>query len=90
MAKNKNTKPTPKETDSMYVLKLVLYLVLGSQLVRVTKGSSTFPLPVGLALGLLFTSRDRFRIDRKIEYALLIVAAFVAFWLPFGLEIAIR
>jgi hypothetical protein len=32
-------------------------------------------LPIGLILGIIFSAHDHFRIDRKIEYAVLLVAA---------------
>lgn len=83
MAKNTN-----QELDSVYVLKLVLYLVLGSQWLRIIPSSGTeFALPVGAILGLLFIAHDHFKIDRKVEYAVLVIAAFVGFWLPMGLEL---
>lgn len=83
MAKNKN-----QELDSVYVLKLVLYLVLGSQWLRViTPDETTFPIPVGALLGLLFVTHEHFQIDRKVEYAILLVSMFIGFWLPMGLEL---
>ena len=88
--KKSKRKSAPKELDSVYVLKLALYMVLGSQWLRITKGSMQIPIPVGLILGLLFASHEHFRIDRKMEYALLLIVAFIAFWLPLGLEIAIK
>jgi hypothetical protein len=76
-----------KEVDSVYFLKLVFYLILGSFWVRIMYHGHQIPLPVGLVVGLFFTSRDRFQIDRKIEYAILLVAMFIGFWLPLGLNI---
>lgn len=77
-----------QETDSTYILKLVLYLVIGSQWLRIiTKTGTEIPLPVGALVGLLFAAHDHFQIDRKIEYAVLIVAMFVGFWLPIGLQL---
>lgn len=89
MGKNKKQAKSLKETDSTYFLKMVVYLVLGSQWLRLTKASFSLPLPLGLLIGLMFSSKDRFRIDRKIEYVLLLVAAFVGFWLPIGLQVSI-
>jgi len=77
------------ESDSVYILKLVLYLILGAQWVRITKGSVTVPIPYGAIIGLVFAGHDHFKIDRKIEYALLLVSMFVGFWLPIGLEIVL-
>ncbi|CAN5407237.1 hypothetical protein BH10PAT3_BH10PAT3_7280 [soil metagenome] len=89
-AKKKRAIKATQELDSVYILKLVLYLIIGAQWVRVTKGSTQYPVPVGFILGLLFASHDHFQIDRKIEYALLVLAMFIAFWLPLGLEIVIK
>jgi len=44
-------------------------------------------LPVGLIVGVLFSSHEHFQIDRKIEYAVLVVAALVGLMIPFGLFI---
>ena len=76
-----------KESDSTYILKLVIYLILGAQWLRIENLSEgwSFPLPLGLLLGLWVASHDHFQIDRKIEYALLLVSAFIAFWLPIGI-----
>lgn len=79
-----------QELDSVYILKLVMYLILGSQWVRITKSGFQLPLPYGFMVGLLFARHDHFQIDRKIEYALLLVAMFIGFWLPIGYEIVIR
>jgi ABC-type dipeptide/oligopeptide/nickel transport system permease component len=88
--KSRSLKKNEQEMDSTYLLKLVLYMIIGSQWVRITKGSTQFPLPVGLVIGILFAMHDHFQIDRKVEYALLLASTFVAFWLPLGLEIAIK
>lgn len=76
-----------KETDGVYFLKLVLYLIAGSFWVRVVTSDMQIPFPIGLVVGLLFVQVERFRIDRKIEYALLLVAMFIGFWLPIGIDI---
>lgn len=78
-----------RETDSAYFLKLVIYLVLGSFWVKLLKDATQIPLPIGFLVGLLISKHDKFQIDRKIEYALLLVAMFVGFWLPLGLYIAL-
>ena len=81
MARRKN-----KELDSVYFLKLVLYLILGSLWVKLTRGESLqVPIPVGLFVGLLFAAHEHFKLDKKIEYALLLHSCFVGFWLPFGI-----
>lgn len=77
------------QADSVYVLKLVLYLIIGSQWIRITRGDMQIPLPVGLVVGILFARLERFQIDRKIEYAILLLSMFIGFWLPLGLEIVL-
>ena len=84
--KKSTTKIT--ESDSAYFLKIVLYIVLGSFWLKfaepITVGDfQLFGLPVGLILGLIFASHDHFQIDRKIEYAVLIIVAIVSFIVPY-------
>ena len=84
--KRSKRKVAATEQDSVYFLKLVLYLMLGSAWLKITGGvESQFPIPVGLLLGLLFIQHEHFQIDRKIEYAVLLVASFIGFWLPIGI-----
>ena len=61
-----------READSVYFLKILLYFLLGTIWIK-HNGQVVFP--IGLAIGILFASHDHFRIDRKIEYALLLLAA---------------
>lgn len=96
MAKAKNKPRTKKkqvetETEGAYFLKLVLYFILGSQWVRLVDPAETLqiPLPIGLMIGILFASHDHFQIDRKIEFAVLLVAMFIGFWFHAGLVITI-
>ena len=88
MAKTKKAKNIT-ELDSVYALKLVMYLIIGTLWVRIQSHSGTFqiPIPVGLIIGGLFAMHDHFRIDRKIEYAVLLVAMLVGFWSQIGLLI---
>jgi hypothetical protein len=89
MAK-KRIQKKQQETDSAFFLKLVLFLIVGSLWVKISYSeSSQLPIPIGLLLGLLFASHDHFQIDRKIEYALLLVAALIGFWLPVGIFISV-
>lgn len=92
-------KPMPKpkkvsstERDSTYFLKLVLYIILGTLWLKFSHpliiGAITInALPFGLLVGLLFATHDHFQIDRKIEYAVLIVVAIVSYFLPAGIVI---
>ncbi|HJP96199.1 MAG TPA: hypothetical protein VJ843_02400 [Candidatus Saccharimonadales bacterium] len=88
-AKKRAKTQTSSEMDSVFFLKLVLYLVLGSVWVKVSHGNNmSLPLPVGLIAGLFFTAHEHFQIDRKIEYAILLVAMFVGYLAPFGLYVS--
>lgn len=84
----KRSSKSASEADSAYFLKIVLYLIVGSQWLRIEQLPEwSIPIPLGLIVGLFYASHDHFAIDRKIEYALLIVSAFVAFWLPMGIVV---
>jgi hypothetical protein len=86
MAKQKRSKKTPASNDGLFALKLALYVILGSLWVKVVNDTSTvMPLPVGLLIGMVLASHEHFQIDRKIEYAVLLVAALVGFLAPYGL-----
>ena len=88
MAKKKYQRPK-SELDSVYLLKIVLYLIVGAQWIRFVNvdGSTQLPIPIGLIIGVIFASRDHFQLDRKIEYALLLIAMFVGFWSQIGIYI---
>ena len=80
--------------DSGYFLKIVLYLILGSLWLKIKLTASDgspwiLPIPVGLVIGFVFASHDHFKIDRKIEYAVLLVSAVLGFWLPIGLYVGL-
>ncbi len=91
MAKTKAAKrKLPIETDSAYLLKLVLYMIVGSLWIKISHaGPGQLPIPIGFIVGVLFAMHDHFRIDRKIEYALLLAAMFIGFWLPIGIFITL-
>ncbi len=79
------------ELDGLYILKIVLYVIIGSQWIRLTDVAVTkqVPLPIGLVLGSLFAMHDHFQIDRKIEYAVLLIACLVGFWSQVGVYITV-
>lgn len=88
--KSNRKKPQATEADSRYILKLALYLIVGSLWLKITPANGgQIPIPVGFMIGALFAMRDSFQLDRKIEYALLLVAMFIGFWLPIGIFITI-
>jgi hypothetical protein len=89
-SKSTKAKKQAVEADSTYFLKLVVFLILGSQWIYIQSGENwQLPLPVGLIIGLVFATHEHFQIDRKIEYVVLLIAAFISFWLPIGLVIQI-
>ena len=86
----KNLKST--ESDSTYFLKLVLYVVLGSVWLKFSSpliigGVVLNGLPLGLMLGVIFASHDHFQVDRKIEYAVLLVVTILSYFAPSGILI---
>jgi hypothetical protein len=89
MAKTKKKQTSgDQELDGVYLLKLALYVILGSLWVKISHGGNlNIPIPVGLIVGLIFASHEHFRIDRKIEYAVLLVAMMVGYFAPYGLYI---
>lgn len=89
MAKSKKQQPQT-EKDSTYFLKLVLYIVVASFWLKFPEplqiGDFTvYGIPLGLFIGLLFATHDHFQVDRKIEYALLIIVTIITFYLPAGI-----
>lgn len=89
----KRKKKTAQSTqlDGAFLLKLVLYMVIGAQWIRIVNPEQTqqIPIPVGLIIGVIFASHEHFKIDRKIEYAVLLVAMFVGFWSQVGIYITL-
>lgn len=67
-------------------MKILLYMMLGLQWLWFvnTTGQVGIALPAGLITGLMFTRHERFQIDRKIEYAVLLVASLVGLLLEAG------
>lgn len=87
----KPTKPQ-NESDSTYILKLVLYVVLGSLWIKFADPISVGDIvinaiPIGLVIGIIFASHDHFQVDRKIEYAILILMTVISYFLPAGIVI---
>lgn len=92
MPTKKKTSKTKNESDGAYFLKLVLYVVLGSFWIKfgtpIELGDIVInALPIGLVLGLIFASHDHFQVDRKIEYAVLIIVTILSYFAPSGILI---
>ena len=75
--------------DNIFIFKLVLYLILGAQWVRITNGSINIPIPIGAVIGIMLVRKEHLSIDRKIGYAILLISMFIAFWLPLGIVISL-
>jgi hypothetical protein len=91
MAKSKTKskkQAQPVESDGVFFLKLVLYFILGTLWVQVG-GENGVPIPVGLIFGALLAQHDHFQIDRKIEYAVLLIATIISFFAPVGFVLAV-
>lgn len=74
--------------DGVYLLKMTLYLLMGSIWVKISSGSDIdIPFPVGLIIGLAFTLHEHFQIDRKIEYAIMLAAMLFGYFAPYGLYV---
>ena len=91
MAKAKlksRTQPSVQNWDGIFILKMVLYLILGAMWVKISHGSSLhLPIPAGFIAGLLFAMHEHFQIDRKLEYTILLAAMLIGYIAPFGLYI---
>lgn len=86
----KKTKKVTTESDNVYFLKIVLYLVMGSLWLKVTDGhTGQLPIPLGFILGIAFARHEHFQTDKKIELAVLLIAMLVGFWAPFGIYITV-
>ncbi len=88
MGKRKKSKK--QEFDTVYLLKIVLYLIVGSQWLKIITASGVnIPIPLGALIGVIFASHDHFSIDRKIEYAVILAAMFIGYWVPLGTVITL-
>jgi hypothetical protein len=85
---SKKTKKEPVEKDSVYFLKLVLFFILGTLWVQFGDANG-LSVPVGLVFGLLLANHDHFKIDKKIEYAVLLVAAILSYVAPIGFVLTV-
>lgn len=71
MAKSSKSAPAT-EYDSVYFLKILLYLLLATTWLAIDDKRM---IPAGLVIGLLIVQHERFQIDRKIEYAIMLVGS---------------
>src|ERR1035437_3703101 len=56
----KPKKQENQELDGVFLIKLALYVVLGSLWLKINRsgGGLTFPIPVGLLVGILFSTHE--------------------------------
>lgn len=78
------------EADSAYFLKLVLYILLGATWIKfgVPIHLGMIQLngaPIGMLFGIVLASHDHFAIDRKVEYAILVMMMVITYFLPAGI-----
>jgi hypothetical protein len=73
MAAKKRTRNS-NEPDSTYFLKILIYFVLGTIWL---KADTYLVFPVGMVLGILVAQHDHFAIDRRVEYAVLLISAVI-------------
>ncbi len=67
------------EPDSLYILKVLLYFAIGTVWVSRLQGNEVMKLfPIGAVIGLLLVQHEHFRLDRKVEYLVLILAAILS------------
>ena len=79
---------TAAQFDGIFLFKMMFYLLLGSMWLKISNGNDiSVPLPVGLVVGLIFTTHEHFQIDRKIEYAVMLVAMLFGFFASYGLYV---
>lgn len=81
------------ESDSTYFLKLVVFLILGTLWLKFAQplvwlGVPFYGVPLGLIIGVFAVSRfEAYQTDRKIWYAILLIATLVSYFLPLGIVI---
>ena len=79
------------ESDSTYLLKLVCFVLLGTLWLRFStpvlwQGVPITGVPAGLLIGLLLARRfEKYQVDRKIWYAILIVVTIICYFFPTGI-----
>jgi hypothetical protein len=81
------------ETDGTYLLKLVVFVLLGTFWLKFQQPVSWLGymfqgIPIGLFVGLILVRRFvKYQSDRKIWYAILIVVTIISYFVPAGVVI---
>lgn len=84
---------TPYESDGTYLLKLVVFILLGTLWLKFAEpvawhGIPLNGFPVGLLIGLVLVRQfEKHQSDRKIWYACLIVVTIICYFVPAGIVI---
>jgi hypothetical protein len=87
-ARTSKSRASTATFEGVYLFKMVLFLLLGSIWVKASNGDNIdIGIPIGLLIGILFTLHEHFQIDRKIEYAVLLVAMLFGYFAPYGLYV---
>lgn len=79
------------ESDSTYLLKLVCFVLLGTLWLKFPQpifwlGLPVTGIPAGLLIGLLLVHKfEKYQVDRKIWYAILIVVTIICYFVPAGI-----
>lgn len=89
-ASSAKRRPVTTTNDGAYLLKLVMYTILGTQWLWIEMTNNSVPLPIGLLFGLIFAMHEHFRVDRKIEFAVLLAAMLAGFVAKVGVFITIQ
>jgi hypothetical protein len=84
----KTSKKEPVEKDSVYFLKLVLFFILGTLWIQFGDANGV-GIPIGLIFGVLLATHEHFQVDRKIEFAVLLIATVLSYIAPIGFILTI-
>jgi hypothetical protein len=79
------------ETDGVYFLKLVVFVLLGTLWIKFADpvtwmGLPLSGIPLGLLIGLFLVHMfEKYQADRKIWYAILLVVTIICYFVPAGI-----
>lgn len=80
-----------EQSDGAYFLKLIIYFICGTFWVRLLNIQfgpiEHLSVPLGLLVGIAFSTYECSHVDKKIELAVLLAATFTSFYLPVGVTV---
>jgi hypothetical protein len=82
----KGAKAQRAELDSIYFLKLLVYLIFGFVWISL---NGHRVIPIGLIAGILMAQHEKLRLDRKVEYAVLLISSILGL-IGFGLTLTVN